>query len=156
MEKSLKKSNSEFRKLDNLETLLEQNKTDTDLKSEPFIQGLVDKELTADLIDTIKFYNNEYGYNVVEELFITNEFGANVALGSGTSDYRQDDEEWWQIAKNIGLYIGEIKYREEYGNYAIEIGFRIDDEGGHFLGVLRVVITLDDLSHEFINVVDAI
>ena len=151
VQESLKKSNSEFRKLDNLETLLEQNKTDTDLKSEPFIQGLADKELTADLIDTIQFYNNEYGYNVVEELFITNEFGANVALGSGTSDYRQDDEEWWQITKNTGLYISELRYREQYGNYATEIGFRIDDEGGHFLGVLRVVLTLDDLIHEFIN-----
>src|SRR3989344_4018041 len=151
VQESLKKSNSEFRKLDNLETLLEQNKTDTDLKSEPFIQGLADKELTADLIDTIQFYNNEYGYNVVEELFITNEFGANVALGSGTSDYRQDDEEWWQIAKNTGLYISELRYREQYGNYATEIGFRIDDEHGNFLGMLRVVLTLDDLIHEFIN-----
>src|SRR3990172_7832635 len=94
VQESLKKSNLEFRKLDNLETLLEQNKTDTDVKSEPFIQ---------------------------------------------------------QITKNVGLYIGEIKYREEYGNYATEIGFRIDDEGGHFLGVLRVVLTLDDLIHEFIN-----
>lgn len=147
---SLKESNMEFRKLDNLEVLLEQNNTDT-AKSQPFIQGLADEELTADLIDAIQFYNSEYGYNVVEELFITNEFGANVALGSGTSDYRQDDEEWWQIAKNTGLYIGEIKYREEYGNYATELGFRIDDEKGNFLGILRVVLTLDDLIHEFIN-----
>ena len=156
VQESLKKSSSEFRKLDNLEALLEQNKTDTDLKSEPFIQGLVDKELTADLIDTIKFYNNEYGYNVVEELFITNEFGANVALGSGTSDDRQDDEEWWQIAKNTGLYISELKYREEYGNYATALGLKIDDEHGNFLGVLRVVLTLDDLIHEFINDADLI
>src|SRR3972149_3193636 len=151
VQESLKKSNLEFRKLDNPETLLEQNKTDTDLKSEPFIQGLADKELTAELIDTIQFYNNEYGYNVVEELFITNEFGANVALGSGTSDYRQDDEEWWQIAKNTDLYISELKYREEYGNYATALGLKIDDEHGNFLGVLRVVLTLDDLIHEFIN-----
>jgi len=156
VQESLKKSNLEFRKLDNPETLLEQNKTDTDLKSEPFIQGLADKELTADLIDTIKFYNNEYGYNVVEELFITNEFGANVALGSGTSDYRQDDEEWWQIAKNTDLYISELKYREEYGNYATALGLKIDDEHGNFLGVLRVVLTLDDLIHEFINDADLI
>jgi len=156
VQESLKKSNSEFRKLDNLEALLEQHKTDTDLKSEPFIQGLEDKELTADLIDTIQFYNNEYGYNVVEELFITNEFGANVALGYGTSDDRQDDEEWWQIAKNTGLYISELRYREEYGNYATALGLRIDDEHGNFLGVLRIVLTLDDLIHEFINDADLI
>ncbi|MEX0854720.1 MAG: ATP-binding protein, partial [Nitrosopumilaceae archaeon] len=110
-----------------------------------------DKDLTADLADIIQFYKKEYGYNVIEELFITNEFGANVALGSGTSDYRQDDEEWWQIAKDTGLFIGDLKFREEYDNYATEFGFRIDDKQGNFLGVLRVVLTLDDMIHEFIN-----
>jgi len=148
VQESLKKSNSNFRMVDNLEMLLEQNKIHT---NEPFIQGISDEELTTELIDTIQFYNNEYGYSVVEELFVTNEFGANVALGSGTSDYRQDDEDWWQITKNTGQYIGEITYRDEYRNYATELGFRISDEDGNFLGVLRVVLTLDDLIHEFIN-----
>ncbi|MEX2060665.1 MAG: histidine kinase, partial [Nitrosopumilaceae archaeon] len=84
VQESLKKSNAEFRESGNIETFLKQNKTDTgaDKKLEPFIQGITDKDLTADLADIIQFYNNEYGYNVIEELFITNEFGANVALGS--------------------------------------------------------------------------
>lgn len=153
VQESLKKSNSEFRNSINQELLLNQNKTEAenDKNIEPFIQGISDKELTSDLLNIIEFYNNEYGYNVVEELFITNAFGANVALGSGTSDYRQDDEEWWQIAKNTGIFVGNLEFREQYGNYATELGFRIDDEQGNFLGVLRVVLTLDDIIHEFIN-----
>lgn len=158
VQESLKESNAKFRESGNSDIFQNQNKTDVeaDKKLEPFIQGITDKELTADLVDIINFYNKEYGYNVVEEMFITNEFGANVALGSGTSDYRQDDEEWWQITKNSGLYISDLKYREEYSNYAIELGFRINDENGNFLGVLRVVLTLNDMIHEFINDVDLI
>ncbi|HEY7367559.1 MAG TPA: sensor histidine kinase [Nitrosopumilaceae archaeon] len=153
IQESLKESNVEFRKFENGGTFLGQNQTtiDAEKNMEPFIRGLTDEELTADLVDIIQFYNNEYGYNVVEEMFVTNEFGANVALGSGTSDHRQDDEQWWQITKNTGFFSGELMYREEYDNYAMEFGFRIDDENGNFLGVLRVVLTLDDMIHEFIN-----
>ncbi|MEX0639652.1 MAG: HAMP domain-containing protein, partial [Nitrosopumilaceae archaeon] len=153
IQESLKESNAEFRKSGNLELFLNQNKTDTrsDVNLEPFIQGSSDKKLSADLVDIIQFYKKEYGYNVVEELFVTNEYGANVALGSGTSDYRQDDEDWWQTAKNFGIFIGEPKFREEDGSYATELGFRIDDEQENFLGVLRVVLTLNDMIHGFIN-----
>lgn len=153
VQESLKESNAQFRKSEKINFFLNITKPteEEDKQLEPFIQGLTDKGLTDDLIDNIQFYFNEYGYNVIKEMFITNEFGANVALGSGTSDYRQDDEEWWQLTKATGFYVGILNSGEEYGNYATELAFRIDDEGGKFLGVLRVVLSLDDTIHEFIN-----
>ena len=153
VQKAVKESNFEAKKLTQIEMFFDTNSTKSENgeRLEPFIQGVSDKELTEDLINIIQFYNNEYGYDVVEELYITNEFGSNVGLGSGTSEFRQDNEEWWQIVKHDGQFMGELTYREEFGNYATELGFRIDDENGNFIGVLKVVLTLDDMIHEFIN-----
>ncbi len=150
---ALKDSNDKFRKSEFIDRFQSQNKTNSmdDSQLNPFIQGMTDKELTSELEDKIQFYNNEYGYNVVEEMFVTNEFGANVASGSGMTDYRQDDEEWWQTTKNNGIFIGNLQFQEEYGHYAIELDIRINDELGNFLGVLRVVLTLEDMIHDFIN-----
>lgn len=153
VQKAVKESNFEAKKLTQIEMFFDTNSTKSENgeRLEPFIQGVSDKELTEDLINIIQFYNNEYGYDVVEELYITNEFGSNVGLGSGTSEFRQDNEEWWQTVKHDGQFMGELTYREEFGNYATELGFRIDDENGNFIGVLKVVLTLDDMIHEFIN-----
>jgi signal transduction histidine kinase len=151
---ALKESNDKFRKSEFSSKFLNQNKTNVDEDDSqltPFIQDMTDIELTRELEDKIQFYNNEYGYNVVEEMFVTNEFGANVASGSGILDYRQDDEEWWQSARNTGLYIGNLQFQEEYGHYTIELDIRINDEDGNFLGVLRIILTLEDMIHDFID-----
>lgn len=152
IQKTLKESNNEFRALENIESfLIQMEEREVGSEITPFIKGLQEEELEEELINIIQFYRDEYEYDVVEELFITNEFGANVALGLGTSDYRQDDEEWWQITKNDGVFIGSLEYRSEYGNYVVPFGLRIDDENENFLGVMRIVLTLDDMIHLFIN-----
>jgi signal transduction histidine kinase len=70
---------------------------------------------------------------------------------SGTSDYRQDDEEWWKISRNEGGYVGNIQYEQNYGHYFIPFGFKINDDFGNFLGVMRVSLSVEDLLHDFIN-----
>lgn len=149
---TLIESNNEFRQLENFESFMTQTDfEEPDVVLQPFIEGIAERELSIELRETIEFYNDEYGYDVVKELFITNEFGANVALGSGTSDFRLDDEQWWQEAKTTGVFIGELKFREEYESHATGFAFRIDDESGNFLGVMRIVLTLEDMINEFIN-----
>lgn len=153
VQEALKKSNLEFRQIDDLQATIKQKNLEAEFEEEfiPFIRNAENDELSKELVETIQFYKDEYGYDVVEELLITNEFGVNVVLGSRISESRHDNKEWWQVAKNTGLFTGELKYREEYGSYATEFGFRIDDENGNFLGVMRVVLTLDDMIHDFIN-----
>jgi signal transduction histidine kinase len=150
---ALKTSNLEFRQIENLQkSIKEKNlETESDIELTPFIKNTKNEELSKELVETITFYKDEYGYDVVEELLITNEFGANVVLGSGTSESRHDNEEWWQEAKNTDLFVGELKYMQEYGSHATEFGYRIDDENGNFLGVMKVTLTLDDMLHDFIN-----
>lgn len=151
----LKKSNQEFSESEDIEEFIKRKEIEFQ-ENIPFISTVYDKNISSELLDLIRFYRDEYDYNVIEELFLTNAYGANVALGAGTSDYRQDDEEWWQIAKNQGLFVGELRYREEYQKYALALGYSITDEDGNFLGVMRVLVTIDDLLHGFVDDVEVL
>lgn len=145
-------SNDEFKKIPDINSYLDTKEKEIEFnQATPFIGGEMDESLVNEFLDTINFYRDEYNFDVVQELFVTNAYGASVALGSGTSDYSQSDEEWWQIAKEKGKYVGSIVYNENYQSYSIAFAFRIDDVDGNFLGVLRVLISLDDLLRDSIE-----
>lgn len=149
---ALQESNKEFAQISNLEEFIAKRESEFEFTPNiPFISTVLDKDLSDDLKQLIEFYKNEYEYNVVEELILTNQYGANVALGVGTSDYRQDDEEWWQTAKKNGVFIGELRYREEYQKYAFSVAYAITDQDGSFIGVMRVLFSIEDILHKFID-----
>jgi len=150
-------SNEKFEKIQDIRAYLSIKENEIEfIDTDPFIENVADDVLTEELLQTIKFYHDEYDYDVVEELFVTNAYGANVALGSGTSDYSQSDEEWWEIAKNSGKYMGKIHFDENYDSYSIDFAFRINDINEDFIGVLRVVLTLDDIISNFVEEADII
>src|SRR3989337_2599467 len=60
----------------------------------PFMQTILNNELSQQLSNRIRFYEEIYSHKVYGEVFITNKYGANIAQTGKTSDYRQDDEEW--------------------------------------------------------------
>ena len=151
VQNTLKESNEFYERDDDAQSLISQREIDAQLPiQEPSFINPGDR-IPRELMNTIQFYKNEYDYDVVEELFLSNKFGANVVLGTGTSEYRQDKEEWWQTAQNTGLSVGELQYRTEYDSYATTFGFKVEDEEGNFLGVMRVVLTLDDMIHPFVD-----
>jgi PAS domain S-box-containing protein len=76
---------------------------------------------------------------------VTNKYGANVAQTGKTTDYRQDDEEWWQAAKKDGLYVRDVKYDESAHVYSTDIGIRIEDEAGNFIGVTKVGLNIEQV-----------
>jgi len=82
------------------------------------------------------------------ELFVTNQFGANVAQTHKTSDYRQDDEMWWQKAKQNGIFLSEGGFDESAGVYASDIAIRILDNDGKFIGVLKAVINVESITND--------
>lgn len=150
-------SNEKFEKIQDIRAYLSIKENEIEfIDTDPFIENVADDVLTEELLQTIEFYHDEYDYDVVEELFVTNAYGANVALGSGTSDYSQSDEEWWEIAKNSGKYMGKIHFDENYDSYSIDFAFRINDINEDFIGVLRVVLTLDDIISNFVEEADII
>ena len=114
----------------------------------PFMQELINNNLSKELREEMElegFHKDIYGYSVFGEIFVTNKYGANVAQTKKTTYYYQRDEEWWQAAERDGLYIGDVHYDESAGLYAIDIGIRIDDENGDFLGVMKVILNIEDV-----------
>jgi len=113
------------------------------------MQELIESDLSHVLRrEFIEFYEKKYGYKVFAEVFVTNRFGVNIAQTGRTSDYRQNDEQWWQIAKEKGFYVSGIVYDESAGTHGIEIGVRIDNEEGDFLGVMKAFIAAAKILRE--------
>lgn len=142
-------SNQKFENIENLQEYI--FSTDFEWKSAqkveitPFMKEILGNSVSKDLIKKVKFFENEFGYNVFGEIFITNKFGVNIAQTSKTTDYYQADEEWWVKTKNNGFYISDIEYDSSAEIYSTDIGIRIDDNDGNFIGVLKAVLNFEEV-----------
>ncbi|MEK0338188.1 MAG: sensor histidine kinase, partial [Nitrosopumilus sp.] len=76
------------------------------------------------------------------------EYGANVAQSGKTTDYRQDDEDWWQKAKVNGISIGKAEHDESAKADIIPIGIKITDKDGNFVGVLKAALSVSSIIQE--------
>ncbi|MGD8787277.1 MAG: HAMP domain-containing protein, partial [Phycisphaerales bacterium] len=147
-------SNREFDELEDAQAFIEEKDKgwisipENELSA--FMLELLKSKLSVELREKIRFYENLDGFEVFGEVFVTNKYGANVAQTGKTSDYYQADEQWWQAAKKDGLYISNVGYDESAGIYSIDIGIRIDDENGDFLGVMKTVLNIE----EVISIID--
>jgi len=100
----------------------------------------------ADVIRAIMKIDQESGNEFTyAEIFVTNAYGGNVAQSGKTTDYRQDDEIWWQEAKQNGIYISESGYDESAQVYSIDIAIKILDEDNNYIGVLKAVIDVGSI-----------
>lgn len=145
---ALKNSNKEFDKISDVEKHIEEIDAQWisgSSKENNFAENLLEHENSKILNEKINFYKEKYGEIVFAEIFTTNKYGANVAQSAVTSDYNQSDEEWWQVAKNEGMYINDVDFDESAEVYSIDISVRINDEDESFLGVLKSVISLNDI-----------
>ena len=142
------RSNMDFEKMDNVQGFIDEKDHEwTSIPRgtiTPFMQKLLENDLSDMLRKKMEFYNNEYNYKVYGAVFVTNKFGANVAQTGKTSDYKQDDEEWWQSAKRDNFYMKDIAYDESSGVHSTDIALRIDDEKGSFSGVIKIVLNIED------------
>lgn len=88
---------------------------------------------------------NEYLQRVVKngqlaEVFVTDKNGFNVGYSSPTSDFVQNDERWWQMAKEKGQFIEEPEFDESSNQNVIAISKQVKDDAGNFIGVTKVGI----------------
>ena len=102
---------------------------------------------TADILNSImnadQKSETQFKY---AEIFITNEYGAIVAQTHKTSDFRQDDEMWWQQAKQHGVFFSEGGFDESAKVYASDIVIRISDKEDNFIGVLKAVVDVESIT----------
>lgn len=124
-------SNKAFEKVDDINKTIDQRDQKT-----PFMKEIVSNKLSDSLREEfIAFYEKELGYRVIEEVFVTNRYGAIVAQTGKISDYRQDDEKWWQDARDSGFSVSRVEYDESTTTHVIPVAVRVDDRSGNFIGM---------------------
>jgi PAS domain S-box-containing protein len=149
LQRSVLVSNQSFEHLGDVEEYI--NKIDREWISvpkgaiTPFMHQIISNDLSKELRARKKYYEAKYGYPVFSEIIVTNKYGANVGQTGKTTDYRQDDERWWQAAKEERFYLRDIGYDESADVYSIDFGIRIDDKDGDFIGVMKVVLNIEEV-----------
>lgn len=148
LQETIAKSNQEFEKLENLQKYIDEQNNEW-ISAEkgtttPLMQELLNNKLSEELREKIGFHEKKRGYKVFGEVFVTNKYGANAALTEKTSDYRQDDELWWEKGREDGLHVSDVEYDESSGVHSIVIAIRSDDEEGNFNGVVKVVLNIEE------------
>jgi len=110
---------------------------------DPLIQDRLRNQMAAEL----RKYRSAFPDNV--EIFVTDKYGANVAVSNRTSDYYQADERWWQVAWNNGqgaVYIGQPTFDESSRSFSIVIAVPLrSEESNAMIGILRTTYRLDKL-----------
>ena len=142
------KSNREFQNIENLQEYIDKKDYEWIAAKKgtaiPLLRELMNNRLSKELRERIGFHEKKYGYKVFGEVFVTNKYGATVALTEKTSDYRQDDEQWWKDAKEDGLCVCDVEYDESSGIHSTAIAIRSNDEDGNFAGVIKVVLNIEE------------
>jgi len=139
-------SNQEFEQLDDIEKYIDAQESAWRAAPQeeitPFMKEIIDNQASQGLRKKINNFEKNAGYKVFGEIFLTNKYGANAAQTGKTTDYRQDDEEWWQIAEREGVFMRDVEYDESADVYSTDIGIKIEDEQGNFLGVMKTVLNI--------------
>ena len=77
----------------------------------------------------------------VAELFFTDRYGFNVAYSNPTSDFVQNDEQWWQRGKQEGQWVSSPAFDESANTFSVDLVQSIvDPSTGEFLGVIKSVL----------------
>lgn len=151
LQKTILESNEYFDRLDNIQAFIDiKNREWTSVPKKeitPFMQNIQKNDLSDELREKTEFHEDKHSHVVFAEVFVTNKYGANIAQTGKTTDYRQNDEEWWQTSKREGLFVGDVAYEESAEVYSVNIGIRVDDKNGNFIGVIKAVLNFNEVIH---------
>ena len=108
----------------------------------PLMKEIWGQPFSEELRQKSRASEEQCGYPVFSEIFVTNRYGVNVAMTGRTTDYRQDDEAWWKEAWEKGKIVEDVKFDESSQTYALTLAVRIDDRQGVPLGVAKGVLNI--------------
>ncbi len=155
VQQALERSNRHFSEMPSREaTLVEREsawRVQAGLGGSEFSKEIAKGRLTRDLVRQLEAISEQASDDIFGRVLITNRYGVNIAETSLASDYRQDDEDWWQMAAQDGVYIDSLKVDEVSGLSSIEICLRIENADGGLAGVLMTSLNLEPL----FDIVDA-
>lgn len=90
----------------------------------------------------LKEFEKTFQYKLFPEVFVTNAYGVNIAQTNRTSDFRQNDERWWQEAATNESYFGKVSFDKSSQAYSIELGVGIFDSQQSLLGVMKIILNI--------------
>jgi signal transduction histidine kinase/CheY-like chemotaxis protein len=142
----LKESNHYFSQLPQRELFIQRQNQQWESTNKEELPASMRKIIDRNFSQVIKdrFITNpkkKYGYTSISEVFITNKFGLNFLQTSRTSDYQQNDEVWWQKARDHKSYVSPVIYNDTSGVYSITIAQRLD-QNEQFAGVIKAVLSV--------------
>ena len=145
----LESSNTSFGNLENRDEEIEKKDEEWILAENDqlpdFGEKILQNKISTSFRDKIEFFNEKTGYVLLGEIFVTNSYGVNVAQSGKTSDYKQNDEAWWQIAKQYGTHVSDVELDESADIYSSSISLKIEDRDGSNLGIIKTVWNFDEI-----------
>ena len=106
-------------------------------ENSPFMNSIAENNISEILKSKSILSTEEFGDVLFPEIFITNEYGANVAMTIRTEDFNQSDEPWWTNAESRYVQFIDASWDESAGIFSADIIIRIHDIDGQFIGVLN-------------------
>src|SRR3989344_3593668 len=153
---SVKESNRQFADIDSKDLIDMLDVANDSYSKTFFLKDIMKKKILDELNNFISSYENVYDYNIVKELFMTNQYGVTIASVTDKLDYLHSDEDWWQITQNKQKYVSQIYYDKNYNDHVISLAFPILDKSSNYIGTLRTTIISSVLFHDFLNDVDVL
>jgi two-component system sensor histidine kinase/response regulator len=146
MQEMLKASNADCAAMPDVYSYMDGNDLLWTQSTNPDFHALLDELLASassqDFMSTLDELSMANGYPVFGEVLVTNAYGALVAMSGQTTDFRQDDEDWWQAAKQDEIYIGDVRYDVDREVHTIDLCVRIDDEDSQMVGILKAELNI--------------
>lgn len=137
-----REANASPRSMDEIETLNRKWVEATGVTE--FMRALIDHP-AARRLKELRSSNPE-----IQEAFLTDAIGANVAITNKTSDFYQGDEVQFVEAFNQGkggVHIGELSLDESIHSYSIHVGVPVLDQGKP-IGVLLAAVNVEKLKRK--------
>ncbi|MEW5748790.1 MAG: sensor histidine kinase [Candidatus Thermoplasmatota archaeon] len=145
IEENLVASNAEFDAMDDPEAYIDA--TDAEWTSvpvdevTPFMEAIMSNELSLDLTARLEtHYLTEHGIDMYGEVLVTNRYGATIAMTDRSSDYRQNDEEWWQATRASVHHVSDVEYDASSDMYGLPVCYSVVDGDGEFIGIIRAFV----------------
>jgi len=145
LQEKLIESNQEFNNFDDLYAEIDKKNQEWEIDRpniSPFEASLISNKASDLLRDVMEKDSEKPTKFVYKEIILTNAYGANIAQTGPTTDYKQWDEQWWQLAKLRAINF-QSGFDESAGVESFDISLRITDQSGEFLGVIKFVINVE-------------
>ena len=142
-------SNSEFEAMDDREEYITQ--TDVEWISTPpdeltaLMTSIMNNTTSLEFQERyIEHYREDHGVDAWGRISVMNKYGAVIAMTSRPNDYRQSDEDWWQMTMQQEDNVADVAYDSYSGFYAQRISVMVHDFNGTFAGeVMGFANTID-------------